>query len=247
MVNKIDALKRIAQQNNVDGYFGPLYELFDTDAAYRVAVESIAGGSLFHIVVDTSATARRLLDLTAHLPGRVTFLPINQLRFNPVAVPQGEGIIAMMSTLRFNARYTRALEVVFAKTVICDTLDTAIACAKSHNLTAITLTGTKVEGRGAMTGGYREQKSSRLETIHRLQHARKEYDLRQTEQIRLETEARDLEQRYEEARGRHLKAKDALHRWKEARGPLAEDVRRLDADESSVQHQLARKVQHALC
>lgn len=35
--------KRIAENLNLEGYYGPLYELFDVDDRYKTAVEVTAG------------------------------------------------------------------------------------------------------------------------------------------------------------------------------------------------------------
>ena len=47
-----------------------------------VATEVSAANSIFHIVVDTDATASKILSIMIQrsMPGRVTFLPLNKLR-----------------------------------------------------------------------------------------------------------------------------------------------------------------------
>lgn len=102
------AVKRIAANLNLNGYYGPLYELFTVSEAYKVAAETTAGNrwvftrserlkvvmnfvnSLFHVVVDTEETASKILEvLTRERAGRVTFMPLNRLRTQPVQYPTG--------------------------------------------------------------------------------------------------------------------------------------------------------------
>lgn len=62
------------------GVMGPLVDLFDCSESLYSAVEVTAGGSLFHVVVDTDATASQIMrHLTAQRVGRITCLPLNKL------------------------------------------------------------------------------------------------------------------------------------------------------------------------
>jgi hypothetical protein len=87
--NGLKAVRRIAEELDLDGYYGPLYELFSVSDAYRTAAEVTAGTSLFHIVVDNDNTASQILDaMIRQRAGRVTFMPLNRLRVKPVNYPQ---------------------------------------------------------------------------------------------------------------------------------------------------------------
>jgi structural maintenance of chromosome 3 (chondroitin sulfate proteoglycan 6) len=47
--------------------------------------------SLFHVVVDTDETARKILEvLIKEKAGRITFIPLNSVRVKPVKYPVGE-------------------------------------------------------------------------------------------------------------------------------------------------------------
>jgi len=47
--------------------------------------------SLFHAVVDTDETARKILEvLIKEKAGRITFIPLNSVRVKPVRYPVGE-------------------------------------------------------------------------------------------------------------------------------------------------------------
>lgn len=117
------AAREIAEELALDGYFGPLYELFEVDDRYKTAVEVTAGtrsvlfevlgpdlvlpvltvclpasraNSLFQIVVDTDDTATKILDrMVRDKSGRVTFMPLNRLRVYDVEYPKTNEAIPM--------------------------------------------------------------------------------------------------------------------------------------------------------
>lgn len=62
------------------GVLGPLVDLFDCAESLYSAVEVTAGGSLFHVVVDSDVTASAIMrHLIAQRVGRITCLPLNKL------------------------------------------------------------------------------------------------------------------------------------------------------------------------
>lgn len=65
------------------GYYGPLIDNITlTNEIFRAAVEVAGGNALFHIVVDTDATAAVLINELERLKaGRLTFLPLNRYVF----------------------------------------------------------------------------------------------------------------------------------------------------------------------
>jgi len=158
------SVKRITEKLDLKGVFGPLYELFEVDERFRTAVEITAGGSLFHVVVDNDETATRLLEaMAAEKAGRVTFIPLNRLRTRPVLYPNSPDAIPMISKLKFDARYQKAFEQIFSRTIVCQNLAIAAAYSKSHGFNAITLEGDRIDSRGALSGGYHDTRLSRLE------------------------------------------------------------------------------------
>ena len=63
------------------GVYGPLVELFSCMEQMNAAVEVTAGNQLFHVVVDTDATATAIVEyLNRSMGGRVTFMPLNRIQ-----------------------------------------------------------------------------------------------------------------------------------------------------------------------
>ncbi|KAJ2601178.1 Structural maintenance of chromosomes protein 3 [Coemansia sp. RSA 1722] len=165
----LQALTTIRQQLGLSGIYGPLFELFDVEDTYRTCVETIAGGSLFHVVVDTDETATRVLnELNRQKLGRLTFIPLNRLHPSPATYPEASDAIPMIERLHFNRRYQRAFQQIFGKTIICPSLDVGAGYARSLGLTAVTLEGDKVDRRGELMGGFVNRKGSRLEAAKAL-------------------------------------------------------------------------------
>ncbi|KAJ2770573.1 Structural maintenance of chromosomes protein 3, partial [Coemansia nantahalensis] len=165
----LQALPEIQARLGLDGVYGPLFELFDVDETYRTCVETIAGASLFHVVVDTDETATKVLtELGRNKLGRLTFVPLNRLHPSLATYPDASDAIPMLGCLRFDQRYLRAFQQVFGRTIICPSLDVGSGYARSMNLTAVTLEGDKVDRRGELTGGFVSRRGSRLEAAKAL-------------------------------------------------------------------------------
>ncbi|KAF9113570.1 Structural maintenance of chromosomes protein 3 [Mortierella sp. AM989] len=162
----LDAVKKITKALNLEGVYGPLYELFDVEDQYDVAVNVTAGSSLFHVVVDTEDTATRVLEaLNKEKAGRVTFMPLNRLNTKPSTYPEANDAIPMIKKLTFDPKFTKAFEQVFGRALICRTLEIAATYSRSYNLNGITLDGDRVDRKGALTGGYQDTRNSRLSSI----------------------------------------------------------------------------------
>ncbi|KAJ2566828.1 Structural maintenance of chromosomes protein 3 [Coemansia sp. RSA 1822] len=159
----LQALSEIQERLGLSGVYGPLFELFEVEETYRTCVEAIAGPSLFHVVVDTDATATKVLDeLNRIKQGRLTFMPLNRLRAVSATYPEASDAIPMIERLKFDRRFLRAFQQVFGKTIICPSLEVGSNYARTMNLTAVTLEGDKIDRRGELMGGFVGRKGSRL-------------------------------------------------------------------------------------
>lgn len=167
----LKAVQEIAERLNLQGnVLGPLVDLFTVSDKYKTAVEVIAGASLFHVVVDTDETASKLMEeLVRQKVGRVTFMPLNRLNTpQHVRYPDSteNQCIPLIKKIKFSdSRITPAIQYAFGRTIVCNDLVKGSDLAKSYNLTAITLDGDRVDTRGALSGGYRDMKTSRIDAI----------------------------------------------------------------------------------
>lgn len=97
------------------------------------------------------------------LPGEVTFMPLNRLQVKAHDYPDNPDSIPMISKLRYEERYDKALRYIFGKTLICRNLERATELARSTGLDCVTLEGDQVSSKGCLTGGYFNTSRSRLE------------------------------------------------------------------------------------
>lgn len=77
----------------------------------------------------------------------------------------------MISKLKYEEQYDKALRYIFGKTLICRNLERATELAKTTGLDCVTLEGDQVSSKGCLTGGYFNTSRSRLE----MQKKRSEY------------------------------------------------------------------------
>ncbi|KAJ3007164.1 Structural maintenance of chromosomes protein 3 [Thoreauomyces humboldtii] len=197
------AVQRIVDRENIQGVFGPLYTLFEVDKTFQTAVEVIAGGSLWHVVVDTDETASEILrHLNRERSGRVTFMPLNRLRPQQVTFPQSNDAVIMLNKLRFDEQYLPALKQAFGKAIICPTLEVASGYARNQGLNAVTLHGDRAERKGALTGGFVDTKRSKLELIAKLKELRATHLAEQQTAEALHADISRVDQEITQCRGK---------------------------------------------
>lgn len=222
----IAAVRRITRQHNFEGVYGTLADLFEVNERYRTAVEVTAGQSLFHYVVDTEETATKVLEILQHeKAGRVTFMPLNRLRSKPINMPRASDTIPMIDKLQFDTAYEKAFMHVFGKTIICPNLQVAAQYARSHGVNAITPEGDRSDKRGALTGGFHDSRSSRLDAVKHLTKWRDEFEIKKTRGTEIRRELEKLDQVITRAVGELQKLEQQRQQVQNSSGPLRHELR----------------------
>lgn len=98
-------------------------------------------------------------------------MPLNRLQVKIHDYPDDPDSIPMISKLKYEEQYDKALRYIFGKTLICRNLERATELAKSTGLDCVTLEGDQVSSKGCLTGGFFNSSRSRLE----MQKKRSEY------------------------------------------------------------------------
>ncbi|KAK2591226.1 Structural maintenance of chromosomes protein 3 [Conoideocrella luteorostrata] len=189
-------IRRLKQEQDIPGAYGTLADLLEVNDAYRLPVEQTAGASLFHYVVDNADTATYLADiLYKQHGGRVTFMPLAQLRPRQVNFPRTNDAVPLINKIKFSPKFEKAFQQVFGKTVVCINLAVASQYARSHGVDGITAEGDTTNKRGAMTGGYIDPRKSRLEAVQSANKWREEYEnlIAQSRDLRYQIELKDQE------------------------------------------------------
>jgi chromosome segregation protein len=197
------------------GVLGTVANLMRVPKEYETAIEQVLGGSLQNLVVDTQQTAKRLIDhLRAKQYGRVTFLPLQSLRANPLTRDEragitGPGVIGIASDLiGCDEAVRRGVDYLLGRTVIVEDLDAGIALANRcrFSFRIVTKKGDILQSGGPMTGGSvrefalvsRERLVSEAEAA--LINAKGAVDLTKTRSERCEKDTIALYDRHTQAR-----------------------------------------------
>lgn len=165
----IRALPRIVEEEGLvpgQQYFGMVMDNMELkDPKFQTAVEAATQNSLFHVIVDTDATAARIMTrLERERLGRVTFMPLNQIRVDPnVRYPQSNDVAPLLDTcINYDTKVAKAMQHVFHKKMLARTAEVASEWAEKAQMDCITLDGDLCSRKGALTGGYVDQQKSRL-------------------------------------------------------------------------------------
>jgi len=141
------------------GMHGVLANIITVPEEYQTAIEMCLGASLQNIVTDTEEDAKKLVEyLKTNNLGRASFLPLSAVKGKKLEKIKSKekGIIGIASDLiEFDKKYEQIILNLLGRTVIVDTMQTAISVAKSegYSYRIITLQGDIINPSGLMTGG----------------------------------------------------------------------------------------------
>lgn len=156
------SVKHIMERKNEEaGIIGVVADIIKVKENYELAIETAMGGSIQNIVTDKEETAKRTIAfLKERKFGRATFLPLDAIGLHNPGNFGGalneKGIIGVASSLvEFEPKYAGIVSHILGKTLIADTLDTAVKIARKYRYTLriVTLEGEQLNPGGALTGG----------------------------------------------------------------------------------------------
>lgn len=151
--------------------YGPLIDLIEIPAEYLTAVEVTAGNTLFHILVDTDATASLVLNhLQRQNLGRVTCIPLNRVLagdyvgdLNQELIDKGYEATPLTRQVKPHVvTFQPALNQVFGKTLACSSIEVASELSRQYKCACVALDGSQVNSKGALTGGFIDEKFNRI-------------------------------------------------------------------------------------
>ncbi len=164
-VRSVKSVMTAYEQGRIRGagtIYGPLSQLVTIDPKYVTAIEMALGSSVQNIVTDTDQTAKSAIQTLKEMrEGRATFLPVSTI------VPGREpdeiraastypGYINRADRLvSCDERFRPIVQWLLQRTVVFDTLDHAVSCAKAlhHKVRFVSLDGQLVNVGGSLTGG----------------------------------------------------------------------------------------------
>ncbi|MBQ8893584.1 MAG: chromosome segregation protein SMC [Clostridia bacterium] len=156
------AVKQVLEQSRrgiLQGIVGPVSQLIKVEEEYLVAIETALGAAIQNIVTKDSVSAKNaMLWLKRQKGGRATFLPLNSI--TPKGIKEdfsrSNGFIGIADQLvETDPANRKAIEFLLGRTLVCETIDHAMALAKSiqNRYKIVTLDGQVINAGGSMTGG----------------------------------------------------------------------------------------------
>lgn len=215
-------------RSRVKGRVVKLLELKDSTTA--TALEVVAGGKLWQVVVDSDATSKALID-KGRLRQRATIIPLNRIQYRTptdtqlgaAAKASGGDARSALSLVGYEEDVANAIKYVFGGAFVASTSAHAKAVAFDRNvqMRCVTLEGDLFDPSGTLTGGSRAAGASVLATMHALSEAEGELQRLKGELASLDERWRATEQRGKE----HAKLEQAhdmaVHALRLARDRLA--------------------------
>jgi len=143
-----------------EGVHDVLANLITVEKEYETAIEVCLGQALQNIVTQTEKDAQKLIDyLRNHKLGRASFLPISAVKGKKLEKFEKTGIKGVIGIacdlVTAESTYKQILWNLLGRTVITDTMETAVVLAKKNQYAfrIVTLKGDVIHPSGAMTGG----------------------------------------------------------------------------------------------
>lgn len=194
--------------NRVKGLVASLISVKELSTA--TALEVVAGGRLYNVVVDTEVTGKKLLE-KGDLKRRYTIIPLNKISARCLGADTikaaknlvgADNVHLALSLVGFEADLRKAMEYVFGTTLVCDSLDNAkkVTFDKRVMTKTVTLGGDTFDPQGTLSGGARSQTASVLSKLQELKDVQEELKTKETELQALEKELSSLKNTVEKYR-----------------------------------------------
>ena len=158
--NSVKFVMKQAGAGALRGVIGPVSALIRTENRYSTAVEIALGAAIQNIVVQDETAAKRAIALLKERgAGRATFLPLTNIRANPIResdLAARGGYVGLASELvQCEERYRAVMDSLLGRTVVAEDIDAAAVIAKAYGYRyrAVTLDGQVVNAGGSLTGG----------------------------------------------------------------------------------------------
>ena len=147
-----------------------LGDIFTVDKKYEIAIEISLSAAISNVITEDEVIAKELIKyLTDNKLGRATFLPLNIIKGNRIAVSSEivntDGYLGIASDLiKFNDKYRNIMDYSLGRTIIARDMDAALKISKlgKYKLKIVTLNGEIISPGGALTGGSIYSKNSNI-------------------------------------------------------------------------------------
>jgi structural maintenance of chromosome 2 len=163
-------------RSKVKGIVAKLITVHHAD--HSTAIEVVAGGKLFQVVVDEAITGKALLD-RGKLQRRVTIIPLDKIqprRVTGAAIAKAQEIAANQNAnawpaielVGFDGEVCAAMEYVFGASIVVDNGKAANLICDTTKTRTVTLDGDVYDPSGTISGGSKSNLGNTLSDLSRL-------------------------------------------------------------------------------
>jgi len=174
----IHSVRQIVNERKIEGVYGTVIELISCDEKYYRAVEVTAGNSLFHLVVENEKVSGEIIEAMnrSGAQGRVTFIPLNRIQ----AIDTDDSIAnsdfaPLWKKVKTDSKFDVVVGHLFGKTFVTKDLEAGSQFSREHNVNCVTLAGDQANRKGTLTGGYIEQRQSRMDCMKQIENCKKSF------------------------------------------------------------------------
>ncbi|KAL9231457.1 hypothetical protein vseg_006684 [Gypsophila vaccaria] len=191
-------------RSKVKGVIAKLIKI--KDGSTMTALEVVAGGRLFNVVVDTETTGKQLLQ-NGDLRRRVTIIPLNKIQAHVIPPNKQKAATNLvgkenaklaLSLVEYDDELKNAMEYVFGSTFVCKTREAAVKVAFNKEgkvdirEPCVTLEGDVFQPSGLLTGGSRRGGGELLGRLCALAEAESDLTAHQKRLSEIESEINQL-------------------------------------------------------
>ncbi|XP_068858263.1 structural maintenance of chromosomes protein 2 [Aphelocoma coerulescens] len=188
---------------NLNHVKGPVASLFTVkDLSNAKALEAVAGGKLYNIIVDTEVTGKKLLE-KGELQHRYTIIPLNKIsarcvQEDTVKLAQSlagrANLHLALSLIVYESELQKAMEYVFGTTLVCNNMDNAkkVTFDKRIMTRSVTLDGDVFDPQGTLHGGASSQAAPILSKLQEMKDVEIELKKKESELAAVEKELASL-------------------------------------------------------
>jgi structural maintenance of chromosome 3 (chondroitin sulfate proteoglycan 6) len=222
----LETLRRYQSEGPLPGVHGTIADLLEIPEQYQSVVENAAEGALFNVVVDNDNVSTKLIDrLIKDKTGRLTFIPLNRIHAPDMNLPTKSDMQPLLPKLRYDDRYDVAIKHVFAKIVICPTLDACKSNAKQYNVRAYTPDGDNASRKGQYRGGFHDPSKSKLAAYRKLVECRTQVEELKKRKQDIDREAQQKRLQITAAQSEVLRREHARKQGEDSFEPMREELR----------------------
>ena len=195
-------------RSRVKGVVAKLLRVQDVSA--NSALEVIAGGKLYQVVVDTADCAKALLQ-KGQLRNRVTIIPLDKINSRTLSQDKikaakqqvGDKAKPAISLVGYENELASAMKYVFGNAFVCKDAETAktVTYSKLIGAHSATLDGDFYDPAGTLSGGSSKSSPSILSRLHSLTEAEKKYETHQVNVTQLRQQLDAASKQYNKSKG----------------------------------------------